>query len=50
MWGLEMALPQRDNIGAIKRTDVLLEYAVQYGDEEGSRRMREKLRKLTEKL
>lgn len=46
-----MALPQRDNlIEAIKRTDALLEYAVQHGDEEEAQRLREKLRKLTGEL
>ena len=46
-----MALPQRDNlIDEIKRTDALLEYAVQHGDEEETQRLREKLRKLAEPL
>lgn len=46
-----MALPQRDNlIDEIKRTDALLEYAVQHGDEEETQRLREKLRKLAEQL
>ena len=55
-----MAMPQRDDlIEEIKRTDLLLEWAVQHGDEaEAERlqhgdeaeaeRLREKLRKLTE--
>lgn len=44
-----MALPQRDNfIEEIKRTDLLLEWAVQHGDEEEAERLRQKLRRLTE--
>ena len=44
-----MALPQRDNlIEEIKRTDMLLEWAVQHGDEKEAERLREKLRRLTE--
>ena len=44
-----MALPQRDNlIEEIKRTDMLLEWAVQHGDEEEAERLRQKLRRLTE--
>ena len=44
-----MALPQRDNfIEDIKRTDLLLEWAVQYGKEEESEGLRQKLRRLTE--
>lgn len=44
-----MALPQRDNfIEEIKRTDLLLEWAVQHGEEEESERLRQKLRRLTE--
>ena len=44
-----MALPQRDNfIEEIKRTDLLLEWAVQHGEEEEVERLRQKLRKLTE--
>ena len=44
-----MALPQRDNfIEDIKRTDLLLEWAVQHGDEEEAERLRQKLRRLTE--
>ena len=44
-----MALPQRDNlIEEIKRTDMLLEWAVEHGDEQEAERLREKLRRLTE--
>ena len=44
-----MAMPQRDDlIEEIKRTDLLLEWAVQHGDEAEAERLREKLRKLTE--
>lgn len=44
-----MALPQRDKlIEEIKRTDMLLEWAVEHGDEQESERLREKLRRLTE--
>lgn len=44
-----MALPQRDNfIEDIKRTDLLLEWAVQHGEEEEAERLRQKLRRLTE--
>lgn len=44
-----MALPQRDNfIEEIKRTDLLLEWAVQHGEEEEAERLRQKLRRLTE--
>ena len=32
----------------LKRTDALLEYAVQHGDEEEAERLREKMRRLTE--
>jgi hypothetical protein len=46
---LAMAMPQRDDlIEEIKRTDLLLEWAVQHGDEAEAERLREKLRKLTE--
>lgn len=46
-----MALPQRDNlIEEIKRTDALLEYAVMHGDEEEAERLRQKLKRLTEKV
>ena len=42
---------QRDKlIKALKRTDALLEYAVQHGDEEEAERLREKMRRLTEAL
>ena len=44
-----MAMPQRDDlIEEIKRTDLLLEWAVQHGEEEDAGRLREELRKLTE--
>ena len=44
-----MAMPQRDNlIEEIKRTDRLLEWALQHGEEEEAERLREKLRRLTE--
>ena len=40
---------QRDKlIEDLKRTDALLEYAVQHGDEEEAERLREKMRRLTE--
>ena len=46
-----MALPQRDNvIEEIKRLDLLLEYAVQHGDEAEAERIRERLKKLTETI
>ena len=46
---LAMAMPQKDDlIEEIKRTDLLLEWAVQHGDESEAERLREKLRKLTE--
>jgi len=46
-----MALPQRDNlIDEIKRTDALLEYAVMQGETEEAERLREKLKRLTEKI
>ena len=35
-------------IEEVKRTDLLLEWAVQHGDEAEAERLREKLRKLTE--
>ena len=42
---------QRDKlIEDLKRTDALLEYAVQHGDEEEAERLREKMRRLTEAL
>ena len=37
-------------IEAIKRLDLLLEYAVMHGDEEEAERIREELRKLTESV
>ena len=46
-----MAMPQRDDLlEAIKRTDLLLEWAVQHGDEAEAERLREKLRKLAETI
>ena len=46
-----MAMPQRDNaIEDIKRLDLLLEYAVQHGDEAEAERIRERLKKLTETI
>ena len=46
-----MAMPQRDDtIEAIKRLDALLEYAVMHGDESEAERLREEMRKLTEKV
>lgn len=46
-----MAMPQRDNtIEELKRTDALLEYAVQHGEDAEAERLREKMRKLTELL
>ena len=46
-----MAMPQKDDlIEEIKRTDLLLEWAVQYGDEAEAERLREKLRKLAETI
>jgi hypothetical protein len=46
-----MAMPQRDNvIEEIKRLDLLLEYAVQHGDEAEAERLREELKRLTERL
>jgi len=42
---------QRDKIiEELKRTDALLEYAVTHGEEEEAERLREKLRKLAERL
>ena len=44
-----MAMSQRDNlIDETNCTDLLLEWAVQHGDEAEAERLREKLRKLTE--
>ena len=57
-----MAMPQRDDppsrcalrrtstIEAIKRLDLLLEYAVMHGDEAEAERIREEMRKLTEEV
>ena len=46
-----MAMPQRDDtIEAIKRLDLLLEYAVMQGDEVAAERLREELRKLTDEV
>ena len=46
-----MAMPQRDNvIEEIKRLDMLLEYAVEHGDEAEAERLREELKKLTESI
>jgi len=46
-----MALPQRDNvIDEIRRTDALLEQAVMRGMTDEAERLREKLRKLTERI
>jgi len=43
--------PQRDKIiEELKLTDALLEYAVQHGEDEEADRLREKLRRLAEKL
>ena len=42
-------MPQRDDtIEALKRLDLLLEYAVMHGDEAEAERLREGMRKLTE--
>nr|DAL88255.1 MAG TPA: hypothetical protein [Caudoviricetes sp.] len=42
---------QRDKlIDELKRTDSLLEYAVQHGEDAEAERLREKMRKLTELL
>ena len=44
-----MAMPQRDDlIEEFKRTYLLLEWAVQHGNEAEAERLREKLHKLTE--
>ena len=46
-----MAMPQRDNvIEEIKRLDLLLEYAVQHGDEAEAERLREELKRITESI
>lgn len=42
---------QRDNlIEDLKRTDALLEYAVQHGEDAEAERLRAKLRRLTERM
>lgn len=42
-----MAMPQRDDlIDEIRKTDLLLEYAVQHGEAEEAERLRAKLRRL----
>jgi len=44
-------MPQRDNvIEEIKRLDLLLEYAVQHGDEAEAARLREELKRLTDSI
>jgi hypothetical protein len=46
-----MAMPQRDNtIEGIKRLDALLEYAFIHGDEAEAERLREALRRLTDRV
>ena len=46
-----MAMPQRDEtIEEIKRLDALLEYAVMHDDGEEAERIREELRRLTDKV
>ena len=46
-----MALPQRDDtIEEIKRLDALLEYAVMHNDEAEAERLREELKRLTERI
>ena len=46
-----MAMPQRDNvIEEIKRLDLLLEYAVQHGEDAEAARLREELKRLTESI
>ena len=46
-----MAMPQRDEkIEAIKRLDLLLEYAVMHGDEAEAERIRKELCKLTDEV
>ena len=46
-----MAMPQRDDlIEEIKRTDLLLEWAVQNGDEAEAERLREMLRAIREEV
>ena len=42
-----MAMPQRDeSIDEIRKTDLLLEYAVMHGEEDEAERLRAKLRRL----
>ena len=44
-------MPQRDNvIEEIKRLDLLLEYAVQHGDEAEAERIREELKRLADSI
>ena len=46
-----MAMPQRDDkIEAIKRLDLLLEYAVMHNDEAEADRLRAALSRLTEEI
>jgi len=46
-----MAMPQRDDtIEALKRLDLLLEYAVMHGDEEEAERIRAELTKFVKKV
>ncbi len=46
-----MAMPQRDDtIEALKRLDLLLEYAVMHGDEAEAERLRAELQKLTDEV
>ena len=46
-----MAMPQRDNvIEEITRLDLLLEYAVQHGDEAEAARLREELKRLADSI
>ena len=46
-----MAMPQRDEkIEAIKRLDLLLEYAVMHNDEAEAARLRAELIRLTEEI
>ena len=47
-WRLDIGLQKTDERKEIKRTDLLLEWAVQHGEDEEAERLREKLRKLTE--
>ena len=46
-----MAMPQRDNvIEEIKRLDLLLEYAVQHGEDAEAARLREELKRLADSI